>query len=589
MTGWRSNENIKLLRRLIPYLRPRRKYGFLAGGLMLVTVLLQLPLPLLTRYVIDYVFPRQDLQLLGWIVVGLSVFMAIRLTSAFFSGLLLALFREHVLLHVQLRLFEHIEHLSLSFHNNMKVGYLISRIGNDASNLQGLLADTVLNLVRNVLTFCVGAGILLFLHWRLASVSLLILPCFVYSVRFFSARLRRKASEMQENIARVYDVLSEALSGISVVKCFCAERTQAISLLRRLKASLRANIQYTIFGSASATASAFLGGLGPLIILWYGGREVITGALSLGSLIAFNAFLAYLYGPVKGLMGLNTGIQTSLASLRRIFELFDLPREGLDYRTPATLSEVMGSVRFENVTFSYDGKEPVLKQVSFQVQPGEKVALVGRSGAGKTTLINLIPRFYEPEEGAIYIDGVNIKNVQLKNLRSHIGIVPQDTFVFSGSIGKNIRYGKADATQAEVVNAARAANAYHFIMKLPGNYSTEVGERGIRLSGGERQRIAIARAMLKNPKILILDEATSEVDSESERLIQIALDRLMKGRTTLVIAHRLSTVLNADRIFVVEQGTIMGGARHEELYETSPLYRKLYTEQFERETSRRPN
>ncbi|TET47164.1 ABC transporter ATP-binding protein [candidate division TA06 bacterium] len=583
MNGWGNNENLRQLRRFLPYLRPWWKYGLLAGGLMLITVLLQLPLPLLTRYVIDYVFPQGNLRLLTWIIIGLSIFMLVRLTSGFFSGILLAIFREHVLLRVQLRLFEHIEHLSLSFHDDMKVGYLISRIGNDASNLQGLLADTLLGFIRNTLTFCVGVGILFFLHWKLALVSLAVLPCFIYSILFFSGRLRRKSGEMQENIARVYDVLGESLSGISVVKSFGAEKTQAISLLRRLKASLRSNIQYTVLGSASAAATAFLGGIGPLIVLWYGGREVITGALSLGTLIAFNAFLGYLYGPVRGLMGLNTNIQTSLASLRRVFELFDLPREEVSFATPSKLTEVAGSVSFQNITFSYDGNEPVLKQVSLKVEPGEKVALIGRSGAGKTSLVNLIPRFYEPKEGEIYIDGTNIKKVELRDLRSHIGIVPQDTFIFAGSIKKNIQYGRTDASDEEITAAAKAANAYDFIAKLPANYDTEVGERGVKLSGGERQRIAIARAMLKNPRILILDEATSEVDSESERLIQAALDKLMKDRTTFVIAHRLSTILNADKIFVIDKGKIMGGGKHEELYETLPLYRKLYREQFERQ------
>lgn len=585
----RSNGNFMLLRRFLAYLRPWWKYGLLAGGLMLITVLLQLPLPLLTRHVIDHVFPQGDLRLLTWIVIGLGVFMLVRLTSGFFSGLLLAIFREHVLLRVQLRLFEHIEHLSLSFHNDMKVGYLMSRIGNDASNLQGLLADTLLSFIRNTLTFCVGVGILFFLHWKLALVSLAVLPCFIYSILFFSGRLRRKSGEMQENIAQVYDVLGESLSGISVVKSFCAEKIQAINVFRRLRASLHTNIQYTVLGSASAAATAFLGGIGPLIVLWYGGREVITGALSLGTLIAFNAFLGYLYGPVRGLMGLNTNIQTSLASLRRVFELLDLPREGLNVTTPSKLTKVKGSVSFQNITFSYNGNEPVLKQVSFKVEPGEKVALIGRSGAGKTTLVNLIPRFYEPKEGEICIDGTNIKEVELRDLRSHIGIVPQDTFIFAGSIKKNIQYGRIDASDKAITAAAKAANAYDFIANLPANYDTEVGERGVKLSGGERQRIAIARAMLKNPEILILDEATSEVDSESERLIQTALDRLMMGRTTFVIAHRMSTILNADKIFVIDKGKIMGGGKHEELFETLPLYRKLYEEQFERKKTKKNN
>ncbi len=561
-------------------MRSSRKYGILAGILILTNVLLQIPLPLLTRYIIDHVFPQKNFEMLNWIIVALGVVLAISLLSGFFSGFLLSLFREHVLLRVRLRLFEHIQRLSISFHNDMKVGYLVSRIANDTGKLNGLLAETLIGFIRNILTFCVGVGILFFLHWKLALMAYMVLPAFVYSIYFFSGRLRKKSGEMQENIARVYDVLSESLSGIYVVKSFCAEKTQSISLLRKLKASFRSSIQYTITGSTSAVVTAFLGGMGPLLVMWYGGREVMSGNLTLGSLVAFNAFLAYLYGPVRDLMGLNSNVQSSLASLKRVFELFDHPKEDRNSSALIKLPEMKGSILFHHVAFSYDGRKPILKEVSFEVEPGEKIALIGRSGVGKSTLINLIPRFYKPQEGKICIDGVNIEALGIRTLRSRIGLVPQDTFIFAGSIRENIRFGKIDATDSEIVQAARAANAHNFIIKLHSGYATEVGERGIRLSGGERQRIAIARAVLRNPKILILDEATSEVDSESEKLIQAALNRLMRGKTTFIIAHRLSTVLNADRIIAIEKGRVVAEGKHEMLYKTSKLYRKLYEEQF---------
>jgi len=581
--NWDFKEKLRLFRKFLPYLRPWRKYGLLAGGCMFITVLLQLPLPLITRHVIDHVFPERNIHLLNWLVLGFGFLMLIRLTSGLLGSYFLTLFRQHTLLRIQLSLFQHVEHLSLSFHNNTKVGYLMSRIGNDPENLQGLLAGTFFNFIRDVLTFCVGVSIIFFLQWKLALVALMVLPFFIYAVQFFSEKVRGKSGEMQENIGRVFDVLGESLSGISVVKSFCAEKSQAKKLFEKFRTSFRSNLQYTMVNSVYISITALIAGLGPLIILAYGGREVMYGNLSLGSYVAFNAFVGYLYGPVRNLMGLNANVQTALASLKRVFEIFDLPTEDEDIDSSVStgsLPTMNGEVYFQKVSFSYNGTQNALEQVSFKVEPGGKVALVGRSGAGKSTLVSLILKFYKPKSGAIYIDGTNIKNVRVKDLRRHIGIVLQDPFIFAGSVRENIKFGKSNATDEEIINAAKAANADRFIIKLPDKYETEVGERGVKLSGGERQRIAIARAMLKNPKILILDEATSEVDSESERFIQSALDKLLEGKTTFIIAHRLSTIRNVDRIFVIDEGKIKGEGKHEKLFKTSTLYRKLYEEQY---------
>jgi ABC-type multidrug transport system fused ATPase/permease subunit len=324
------------------------------------------------------------------------------------------------------------------------------------------------------------------------------------------------------------------------------------------------------------------------LILLYGGREVMSGDLTLGSYVAFNAYVAYLYGPVQSLMGLNTSVQTSLAALNRVFEIMEIPTEDADIEdTPdARVGRLRGAVVFDDVTFSYNGTQNALEHVSFRVEPGEKVALVGRSGAGKTTLVNLIMRFYKPCAGTVLIDGKDTARVKGSEIRKHMGIVLQDPFIFAGSVVENLRFGRPDASDKDVQAAAEAAYAHNFIVGLPERYDTEVGERGVKLSGGERKRLAIARAMLKDPEILILDEATSEVDAESERYIQSALDRLLENKTTFIIAHRLSTIQHVDKILVIDRGSIEGIGRHEDLYNTCPTYKTLYDEQFARQLER---
>jgi subfamily B ATP-binding cassette protein MsbA len=577
-----TREAFHLVGRFIPYLKPYRKYGVIAGAAMLATVLLQLPVPLITRYVIDNVFPRGDVSLLNWIVIGFAALIVFRSFSSLLSSYFLTVFRQRVVLQIQSRLFEHVERLGLDFHNRMKTGYLMSRIGNDPQNLEGLLAETFFSFVRNVLTFLFGVIILFYLHWKLALVAVAVLPAFVYWVHYFSDRVRAKSGEVQERLGKVFDLMGESLSGIPVIKSFCAEESQAEKVRHRFKASYRTNLDFVMVSTVYGALISLISGLGPVLILLYGGREVISGNLSLGSYVAFTAYVGYLYGPVRSLMGLNTGVQTALAALKRIFDILEIPTEdeGLDQADAIGVESLQGSVVFEDVTFSYNSMQNALEHVSFEVRPGEKVALVGRSGAGKTTLVNLVMRFYRPTEGRVLIDGMDTGRVNGSELRRHMGIVLQDPFIFAGSVAENLRFGSPEADDEEVERAARAAYAHRFILDLPHQYETEVGERGVNLSGGERKRIAIARAMLKDPQILILDEATSEVDTESERYIQSALGRLLENKTTFIIAHRLSTVQHVDKILVVNEGRIEALGKHDELYAGCRTYRKLYDEQF---------
>ncbi len=574
-----TREMMNLVRRFLPYLRPWRGYGIVAVVLLMVTVLFQLPMPLITRYVIDHIFPDRNIRLLNWVVIGFGVLMVFRVVSALLSNYCLTVFRQNVLIDVQTSLFEHVEHLSLAFHKNMKVGYLMARIGSDPQNLRGLMAETFFNLMRNAITFLAGMAILFYLHWRLALLALCVLPVFVLAVHFFSGKVRRKSGDVQENIGKVFDVMGESLYGIHAIKSLGAERTLAEKLHDRYESSFQSNMEFAMVNGVYSSLTGLIAGLGPLVILAYGGREVMAGNLSLGSFVAFNGYVAYLYGPVQSLMGLNADVQTAFASLGRIFEIFAMPTEDDGLGGAATpLPPLRGSIRCEGVTFSYNGGKSALDQVSFHVAPGEKVALVGRSGAGKSTIANLIMKFYSPNAGSVFIDDVDIKSVRAGDVRRDMGIVLQDPFLFAGSVRENLMLAKPDATQNEIETAARAAYAHDFIEKLPKGYDTEIGERGVQLSGGERKRIAIARAMLKDPRILILDEATSEVDTESERLIQKALGKLRDGKTTLVIAHRLSTIRDADKILLLDEGRIQDQGNHQDLYQRSTLYRTLYDE-----------
>jgi len=550
----------------------------------MLNVILQLPMPLLTRYVIDQIFPEKNFQLLNWVIIGLVLFMLIRTTSGFLSSICLAIFRENVIIKVQMKLFQHIQRLTLTFHNNTKTGYLLSRIANDSSNLHGLLAEAMISVIQNLLTFFVGMGIIFFLHWKLALISIAILPFFIYATYFFSSRVRKKSYEMQENIGNVYDTLGESLSGISLTKAFCIEKRRTTTLLNQLRKAYIVSIQYTKLSSLAQVIISFMGGLAPLILLWYGGQEIMRGNLTLGTFVAFNAFLGYLYGPAKTIASLNTQIQTSLASLKRVFEIMDTPSEKMSFSGNLSFPKKLKKVEYQNVTFSYNYSHPVLKGVSLKINAGEKIAIVGTSGGGKTTLLSLLPRFYEIEAGKILVNKINIKEINLDELRKAIGIVSQDTFLFDETVEENIRYGKIDATKEEIERAVKAANAHSFIIKLPKGYETKVGERGVKLSGGEKQRIAIARVILKDPQVVIMDEAMSEIDSTSEKLIREAMERLMKGRTTLIIAHRLFSVLHADRIVLIDNGKIIGEGKHEYLYQISSLYRRLYEEQFSSKT-----
>ncbi|MGB9721473.1 MAG: ABC transporter ATP-binding protein [bacterium] len=572
-----TTKEVALGTKFLKFLKPYSLKGLIAFISMLFSIGLQLPIPFLTRYLIDKVIVLKNFQLLNIIGFTIITILSIRSATAFFEGFLLATFRGRVLFDIRLKLFEHIQKLSLSFFHKKETGYLMSRLSDDVNAVQGLLADTLVTAGQNILTFIAGVACTLYIHPKLALICFLILPFYLLSLMVFNKRVRRMSYEVRERYALLNRDLQELLSGVSVIKAFTGEKRATMKMLGKIKEAIRKEVKLDITATIASISSALISSAGPIVLIWFGCSEIMRGNLTIGSLIAFNSFIGYLFGPTRNLYNLNLNVQRSLAAVERIFEMLDLAPER-DGKKEIEIKE--GRVVFDNVSFSYNGKEEVLKNISFEANPGEVIAIVGRSGVGKTTLVSLIPRFFEPTKGRILIDGMDISEVNLKSLRKQIGICSQETFLFSDTIKENIRFGNPEAKDCEIEECARLAYADVFIKDLPEGYKTKIGERGVNLSGGERQRIAIARALIKNPKILILDEATSQLDSESENLIQEALKNLLKNRTTFIIAHRLSTIKNADKILVLDDGKIVGQGKHDDLYKTCSVYKMLYDEQF---------
>ena len=533
------------------------------------------------QQVVDKVLIKQDFQQLNLVALLTIVIFFVRSVAIYGQNYLTSYVGQRVIANLRDIMFRHMQKFSLAYYERRRTGAMMSRMINDVGVLQSAITAGVIDVVTESLNLIGAIGIMVYMDWKLSLLTLLTMPPAAYTIQIFGKKIRRASRHVQEKASDISSVLQETISAVRVVKSFVREAYEIKRFSAENQRNFRAIMKGVQLNSFVTPIVEFLGAVGVTIILWYGGKEVVDGVLTSGALITFLLAAAKLSDPIKRLSRVVNTIQQALAAADRIFEVIDTKPEVTDLPGAVELPQVQGYVQFHEVTFGYEPQTPVVHALNFTALPGEVIALVGPSGAGKTTVINLIPRFYDPSAGYISIDGHDIKNVTLTSLREQIGIVPQETVLFSGTIYDNIRYGKLEATNEEIIAAAQAANAHNFIMAMPAGYDTQIGERGVKISGGQKQRVAIARAILKNPKILLLDEATSALDTESEKLVQEALERLMINRTTFVVAHRLSTIKNANRIIVMDKGRIIETGTHDELLQQDGLYSKLYRVQFQ--------
>lgn len=517
--------------------------------------------------------------------------ICIIILSAFLAKNIFGYLQAYYLAHVEQGLikdmrdeaYKHLHKLPMSYFKNEKTGNLISRITNDVNVVQASVSAVFLNLIREPLTIVVFLGIAISISWKLTLFSVLVLPFSLIIIGWIGLVLRRHSALLQAKMSDITTVLHETISGVKVVKAFGMEEYENNKFMKETHSFFKLVLKIVRIRNSSSPITEFLSVVVGIFIVYYGGKLVLeSGTLKPSEFLGFLFAIFQLMTPIKELSSVNNRIQESSAAADRIFEILDTKPTIFNVEKPVHIKEFRGSINFENICFHYDDSdELVLKNINFEVNRGEIAALVGSSGSGKTTLVDLLPRFFDPTEGAILIDGINIKEISIESLRSLMGIVTQETVLFNDSIRNNIAYGLAEYSMDKIIEAAKAANAHSFIIEFPKGYDTVVGERGTKLSGGQRQRLSIARALLVNPPIMILDEATSALDSESEILVQEAIEKLMFDRTTIVIAHRLSTIRNADKIFVLDRGSIIQSGKHDELMKAeSGIYRKLYELQF---------
>ncbi|THJ18117.1 MAG: lipid A export permease/ATP-binding protein MsbA [Nitrospira sp. CG24B] len=577
---------VERFKRLMRYVRPYRVRflgGFACSGMVAILTGVY---AWLARPVLDGIFIEKNEQLLLVLPLAILAVAAVKALFSYGVGYLMAYVGNRVVADIRQELFQQLMRMPIGFHDSNTSGRLVSRIVNDVGLMANAASSVIKDMFQNALTFLAMVGVILYQDWKLAGISLIVIPLAGLTMVRVGKRLKKLAASGQAQMGDMSSTLQETFAGIRVVKAFGREDAEAERFQARNQAFLATTLKTNQVWSIGHSHMEVIGVISIAVIIWYGGYLVINGTMTPGAFFSFMAAMLLAYTPVRKLSGANNLIQQALAAAERVFDVLDMKTEQAQTQGMVPLAGIHRAIEFQGVSLRYESQKiPALTKVDLTIRPGEVIALVGSSGSGKTTLVSLLPRFYEPTTGRILIDGVPLDSYELQSLRAHIGIVSQEIVLFDDTIRNNIAFGRTGASQADIEQAAKLAYAHDFILRIPDGYDALIGERGLKLSGGERQRLAIARALLRDPPLLILDEATSALDTESERIVQLALANLMKNRTTLVIAHRLSTIQNADRIVVLDRGTVVEIGSHEDLLRQGGVYHRLHAMQFQDVTS----
>ncbi|MFO1443158.1 ABC transporter ATP-binding protein [Bacillus sp. Bva_UNVM-123] len=566
------------------FVKPYKFQIFVTIMIGIIKFAIPLMIPLLIKYVVDDIIGNSSIdtaakteQLLIVMGIMLALFIIVRPPIEYYRQYFAQWVGSKVLYDIRDQLFTHIQKLSFKYYANTRAGEVISRIINDVEQTKTFVITGLMNLWLDVATIIIAVIIMMKMNFTLTIVSLILFPFYAFSIKYFFGNLRKLTRNRSQALAEVQGYLHERVQGMAIIKSLAIEDYEQTQFDRKNNNFLTKAIDHTKWNAKAFAVVNTVTDIAPLLVIGYSGYQVITGSLTLGTMMAFIAYIDKLYAPLRRLVNSSTTLTQSIASMDRVFELIDEQYDIDDAPNAIECKNVHGDIDFENISFSYNEKDNVvLKNISLRVNKGETIALVGMSGGGKSSLVSLISRFYDVTKGRILLDGSDIRHFKVRSLRDKIGMVLQDNILFSESVKTNILLGRPNATDEEVIEAAKAANAHEFIMNLPDGYDTKVGERGVKLSGGQKQRVAIARIFLKNPPILILDEATSALDLESEHLIQESLEQLAKDRTTFIVAHRLSTITHADRIILIEYGEIIESGTHEELMKKQGNYYRLF-------------
>lgn len=572
--------NQELIKRIIILVKPYRRTLLIAMISMVIVSIMGSAQAYIIKPLIDKIFISKDSLMLNMLPVALILVFLIKGVFYYTYTSLMDTTGQRIITDLRKSIFAHIHALPISFFHNIPTGELISRVINDATLIQMAVSRSLVGVLKDLFQIFGLLGVVFYLNWRMAVVAVIFLPLAIIPIANFGKKFRRLSVNSQQTVAKVSSILHETITGHRIVKAFGMEQYETNRFSCMVERLFEIIVKDIKINSLQHPIMELFGGLGVGAVIWYGGHQVINGQSTAGTFLAFLTSLALIYEPIKGVSNINSPVQQGLAAAARVFGLLDITPAISDCPGACTISPFQKEILFQDVSFGYDGQTMVLKHINLTVKAGEVLALVGPSGGGKTTLVNLIPRFFDISDGKLLIDGHDVREITVKSLRAQIAIVSQQTILFNDTVRNNISYGDPDRDDAEIVAAAKAANAFDFIMQLPDQFATVIGESGSRLSGGQQQRISIARALLKDAPILILDEATSALDTESEREVQKALENLMKDRTTFVIAHRLSTIKNADRILVIQDGKIVEEGGHEELIMRKGVYSMLHDIQY---------